>query len=754
VSSADAILLRCQCWEQFSQSAFHPIITLFQHHFRLDPQGTPGDNLASLERQLGTFGLEPEHMGLIAAFLSLPVKENLPFLQLSPDRQKERTREALVALLLRIAEQRPVFGVVEDIHWADPSTLELLDAVLARVGTSRMMLLLSLRTQGSARVWPARGPLHRMTLERLSAPLTAQLVREAAGVRLPEETVRLLVEKTDGIPLFVEEFSRMVGEGGVLASIPLTLNELLLARLDALPEQHKALAQVCAVVGRGFSEALMASLMRREPASLRHDLEELVAAGLLRREEEEEEGRGYQFRHALMQDAAYQSLLRGTRRQHHRRIAQSLEEFFPKVVETQPEVLAHHYTEAGVASAAIRYWMRAGVRASLHSANQEAVSHLRRALELLRTLPDSPERAGQELQLLIALGTPLFQVEGYRSPEVKRTYVRARELFRLVGDALPALELSYWGPFAYFFARAEFLLSHELAELLVDLGTRQRRQELLALGYRMLSTDLFTWGRMEEALEYQERAVACSDFPLEEHRRLALLHWVDPRAVALVHGAVIHSAMGREERAVECSREALELAGRIGHAHTRAYVLLYAAVASQLRGDVRGTLELAEECHALASEHWFRLWRVWSGLLRAWAIARLGRAEEGLAQMRAWLGHWRGSGLRAGMPHHLGLLAEIHLLRHSPAQALQAVHEGLRWVETVGERFYEAQLHRLGAEAHRALGDEARAREGLLRAVAVAREQGAEQYARQALELLAGLEPEPPTPPGEHPGSP
>ncbi|WP_158502178.1 protein kinase [Vitiosangium sp. GDMCC 1.1324] len=754
VRPSTCLILRCQCWSQFANSAFHPIIEMLQHLFRLDPEGAPRDNLRRLEEQLGAFHMNPEHMALIATFLSLPVKENLPFLQLSPDRQKERTLEALTALLLHLARERPVLGVVEDLHWADPSTLELLDHVLARVEDARVLLLLSARPSGFQHMWPELGRLHRMGLERLPARLTATLVQEAAGDRkLPEETVRLLVEKTDGIPLFVEEMTRMVVGGGALPSIPVTLHELLLARLDLLPPRLKALAQLCAVVGRGFSHALMTTLTRRSPSSLHKDLEELVATGLLQREPDAQGEPGYQFRHALIQDAAYQSLLRSTRRQHHRRIAQALEEQFPEVVETQPELLAHHYTEAGAYELAIRHWLRAGIRASLHSANLEAVSHLRQALKLLRSLPDASQRIAQELQLLIALGIPLSQVEGYRSPEVKRTYTRARELFLQVGDALPGLELPYWGPFAYYFARAEYRLSHELAEQLVDLGSRQRNQELLALGYRMMATDFFTWGRLHEALEYVERAVACSDFPvsMEEHRALAARQWVHPRAVALIHSSVIRTVLGQTELACRYSHEALELAGRIGHPNTRTYVLLYAALSCQLRRDAQGTLKLAEECHALAREHWLRLWSEWSALLRGWALAELGLPKEGLEQMLEGLGRWRVSGLRAGMPQHLGLLAQVHLRLGQPHEALLAVREGKKWMEAVGERYYAAGLQRIEGEALRAQGHEEEARASLLESVRIAREQGAGEYERQALLVL-----EHPVEPGLHahvPGS-
>ncbi|MCP3138081.1 protein kinase domain-containing protein [Pyxidicoccus xibeiensis] len=740
-----SIHLRCQCWSQFANSAFYPIIEMVQHLLHLDPEGLPPQNLRALEARLGTFGVSPERMALIAAFLSLPVKENLPPLQLSPERQKERTFEALADLLLRISRERPVLGVVEDLHWADPSTLALLGYLLEKLGHSRVLLVLSARP-GCKPSWWGEPGLHRLVLERLSAELTGTLVKEAAGEHaLSEEMVRQLVSKTDGVPLFAEELTYMMleraGPGGppslgTLRSIPVTLHELLLARLDMLPARQKALAQLCSVVGRSFSHVLLATLTQRSPTGLRRDVEALVAAGLLQEVDAAEPC--YQFRHALLQEAAYQSQLRGTRRQHHRRIAQALVEQFPDWVEAQPELLAHHYTEAGEFQPAVHYWAQAGIRASLRSANREAVSHLQQALKLLRALPDRDQRMGEELQLLIALGIPLSQEQGYRSHEVKQTYSRARELFHQVGESLPRLELSYWGPFAYYFARAEYAKSHELAEQLVDLGQRQNNRELLSLGYRMMGTDFFTWGRMKQGLEYVERALACSDFTLEEHRALALRHWTNPRAMALSYACVIHSVVGQEERARHFEREALELARSIRHPHTLAFVLTHTGVARMMRRDVPGTLKLAEETHALAREHWFRLWLVWSGLLLGWARSELGHPDEGLAVMRKWLGQWRLAGIRAGMPLNIALLSEVHLRLKQPVEALTAVREGLKWVAASRESYFESELYRLEGEALRALGRTQEAHDSFLQGVRIAYAQGAhgfEQHALRGLDL-------------------
>ncbi|WNG16713.1 protein kinase [Cystobacter fuscus] len=746
IPPSSCILLRCQCWSQYTQSAFHPIIEMMQGLLRLAPEGSPQDNRRVLDARLTQWGLDEEQRELLAAFLSLPSGGAAPRFPLSPEQRKERTREALTALLLHQSRTRPVLALVEDLHWADPSTRELLDMVLSRMEHARVLVVASTRDADGSGLHAERLSFHHLALNRLPAPLTARLVCEAAGTALPEETVHLLVEKTEGVPLFVEELTHQVAAGGSVPSLPLTLNGLLLARLDALPVRLKTLAQLCAVVGRGFTRTLMTSLTRREPSSLREDLGALVTAGLLQRSEDVEEGVAYQFRHALFQEAAYQSLPRGPRRHHHRRIAQALEEQFPKVVQTQPELLAHHYTEAGVPTRALVYWRSAAQRALQRSANQEAVNHLNQALTLLGTQPDTPQRTQQELQLLSLLGIPLTQVRGLRAPEVKRTYARVRELIPLVGDALPTLEVSYWGSFSYSYCRAEYREAYTLGEQLVEVGSRQRHQELLVLGYRMMANILFMWGRMREALDYAERAVACSDFSLEEHMRLAVRHWVDPTAVALAHGALIQSVAGNHDRALRWGRDARLLAERIGHPLTHAYVLLYSAVASQFQGDARRTLALAEACLELVREHRVRLlveWVMWVGMLRAWALSELQLPEAGLAQMRLGLGRWRLVGLHAAIPHFVGLLAQVHLRRRRPQEALRAVNEALRWVESTGERFFEAEVYRVGAQAWRELGDEARALEFLERAVHIAREQGAGLFEQRALLLLESHEARP-----------
>jgi tetratricopeptide (TPR) repeat protein len=609
-----------------------------------------------------------------------------------------------------------------------------------------VLLLLSARPEPRdvAPRWPG---LHVLSLERLSEKHTQVLVREMVqGRPLASEVVRQLVKRTEGVPLFAEELTRMMLErqaaGDPSATIPQSLHELLLARLDALPPRQKALAQLCSVMGRSFSSALLAALMPQSEATRRRELEGLVAAGILEREGPGAGPVDYRFRHALIQDAACQSLLRGTRREYHQRIAEVLEASFPEVAESHPEWLAHHWTEAGQPARALGWWARAGALASQRSAHPEAIEHLTRALTLLRALPDAGQRQGEELRLLVMLGIPLVQARGYQSPEAERTFARARVLFDAVGEELPRLELSYWWVFSFHLARGELPLAQELAERLVALGQRQHHRELLALGHWMVCMVAFSRGQGRAAREHAELALECSHFTLDEHRLLALRHWVDPRVAALASGSVILSWSGELERARTWSQDALALAGRIGHLHTSAFALYSVALGSHFWGDVASTLELSERCLALASEHDFRFWRGGSALLRSWALAGLGWAPQGLALMRQGIEQWRASGIRASLGHSFGMLAELHLLRRQPQQALVVVDEAL---DQLGEeRFYASALHRLRGESLRMLGREQEAVASFRCALAVAREQGAHTFERLARQRL---KPSPPPAP-------
>jgi len=734
-----------QCWAQFRTSAFHPITEMLQHLFVLPPDGEPALRLQTLEARLEALGLAPEHRQLIAAFLSLPVPEQSPHLRWPPQLQKERTFEALAALSQRLTEERPVLAIIEDLHWADPSTMELLGFLLARAGTQRLCVLLSARPPWMPS-WPERSGFQVLALERLPAELTEALVQAKVGGRgLSAERIAHLAAQTDGIPLFIEEIARMVlarsspGAPPVMGAeaIPITLHELLLARLDGLPRRQKALAQLCAVVGRGLDPALLSTLTGHSEATLLHEFSGLLASGLLQLRDEGGPTQ-YEFRHALLQEAAAQSLPRGVRRQHHQRIAEVLATRFPEAAKAQPERLAHHYTEARELASAVHWWALAGERASRRSANPEAIVHFTRALTLLLQLPESSERTQEELRLRIGLGLPMLQVHGYGAPEVERIYAPTPGLCREVGDALSRIELPYWSLFHYLYARARFDVLQELGELLVDVGGRQHSRELLVLGHRAIILAGFTVGDSSLALAHVAPALANSDFELEQHRVLAVRHWINPRVATFSFASILEALRCRPDRSARDRREALALAERIAHPNTSAFALVYAAVSSQMLHDPQGVLDYASASLALSQRHGLQLWLGWCAMLRSWARAELmGLVQEGLAAMTQGIALLEGAGVLTTPPFFLGLIAELHRgLGHSE-EGLAAAREGLRWAERSGEHSSDAELFREQAELSRQLGREEEASASFARALAVARQQRAPLFELRATVGLA-----------------
>ncbi|MCY1074703.1 protein kinase domain-containing protein [Archangium lansingense] len=731
-----ALRLRFQCWSSPGASALPPIAEGLRRPFQFSPGGSPQQHLEELEARLGAMDQPRENIQLLGLLLALPVPEGAPVYRLTPARRMEKTYEALRDLLLCVARQRPVLLAVEDLHWADSSWLELLGHVLERVEGARILVVLSARPEFQP-AWPSRPWLHQLTLERLPDGLATALVKEAAhGTPLPEQTVRALAEKTDGIPLFIEEMTRLVLEGGTVDSIPVTLHELLLARLDMLPSGRKTLAQAGAVVGREFSLALLATVTGREETDLRRELGGLVDAGLLLEEQEGSDEPDYQFRHALFQEAAYQSLPRDERRRRHQHIARVLEERFPAVVKARPEVLAHHHTEAGELALAIPYWCQAGVRDIQRLANPEALAHLTRAQELVGKLPEAERDAGEELTVFAARGLALVHVRGYNSPEAARTYARALELLRRMDEFPPQVELCIWSLSTYYSMRAEHHLCRELAERVVRLGERQKNQELLAMGYQMRAATFTDQGRFRLALESSELALACvrSDLARDWDAPLA----VHPAGLLAVAASIL-SISGRLEQARRYSREALEQLRRIDHPPTTALVLTNTALACQLRREVQQASRFSDETIAICSGRSHEGWLTWARVLQGWVLAELGQPREGLALIHQELARWRRSGIRSRLPNFLCVLAGAHLRLGQLREGLVAVDEALSEARETGEHNMEAELYRLRGELLHAGGQEREARDDFSRAITVAREQEALLFELRATVSLGRL---------------
>ena len=482
--------LTLRCSPYYTNSALYPVIAYLQQVLQFEWTDPPETKLAKLEQGLQTYRLPREEVvPLFSALLAVPLSaERYPARSVSPQQQRQQTQDTLVAWLLEEATRHPVLAVWEDLHWADPTTLELLELLVDQIPTAAMLHVLTFRPEFSP-PWPTRSYMTPITLNRLERPQVEALIAHLAdGKALPAEVVAHIVAKTDGVPLYVEELTKMLLASDLLRAeaehyvltgplstmaIPETLQDSLMARLDQLTTA-KEVAQLGAVLGREFAYDMLMAVSSQDEATVQDGLIRLVAAELLYQRGRPPRAR-YIFKHALIQDAAYASLLRSTRQQVHQQVAQLLETRFPEIVETQPELVAQHYTAAGCAEQAVPYWQRAGQQASDRSAYLEAVSHLTTGIELLKTLPETPCSVLQHaLTLHIALGAALQIAKGNAAPEVEHAYTQARALCQQVGET-PQLVPVLFGLWRFYVARSQLHTARELGDTLLRLAQRAAR---------------------------------------------------------------------------------------------------------------------------------------------------------------------------------------------------------------------------------------------------------------------------------------
>src|SRR3990170_4139523 len=666
LSGETHIRIESRCSPYYQNSALYPIIDHLQR-LLFRREDSHEEKLSKLEIILEQYGFSNEEtVPLFATLLSLPLSDRYPTLNLSPQRQKQKTLEALLVWLLKEAEKQPVLRIVEDLHWVDPSTLDYLSLLVAQVPTAPVFTLFTFRPD-FVPPWTRRAHLSHITLNRLTRKkieVMVEMITESKS--LPAEVVQQVVAKTDGIPLFVEELTKMVLESGLLnvlvlgrlppLSIPTSLQDSLMARLDRLGTV-KEVAQLGATLGREFTYEILQAVSPLDEKTLQAELGKLVEAELLYQRGLPPESR-YFFKHALIQDAAYQSLLKSKRQQYHRKIAQILEERFPETVETEPELLAHHYTEAGLRGEAIAYWHRAGERARQRSANVEAIGHLTKGLELLKTLPDTPERTQQELDLQTTLGPALVATKGYAAPEVEKAYTRARELCQNIGET-PQLFPVLWGLWNFYLGRAECKTARELAEHLLTLAQSVQDPALLLEAHDALGQTLYSLGEFAPARAHMEQGITLYD--PQRHGSLAFLYGEEDSGVAC-QGFVAMTLwiLGYPDQALGRIQTALTLAQKLSNSHSLAFALFFAAWLHQVRQAWQVAQEWAEAVITLSSEQGFMLWLAGGTILRGWALAEQGQEEEGIAQIRQGLAAWRATWQEWTRPYFLALLAETY----------------------------------------------------------------------------------------------
>jgi len=572
-----AWLTPCQCSPYHQNSALYPMIELLERvALRFDREESPQQKLRKLEGFVVQYGLTlAEAVPLFAALLSLPLDTDYAPLPVSPEQQKQKTLQALLTILLRIAAQQPVLFVMEDLHWVDPSTLELLSLLVDQGPTARILALFTFRPDFPP-PWMGRAHLTQVTVNRLPRRQAMEVIRQVArGKALPPEVVEQVVAKTDGVPLFVEELTKMVLESGLLQeqeecyeltgplpplAIPATLHDSLMARLDRLATV-KGLAQLGATLGREFPYTLLQAVSPWDEETLQRGLHQLVEAEFLYQRGLPPQAT-YLFKHALIQDAAYQSLLKSTRQQYHQRIAQVLEEYFPDTVETQPELLAHHYTQAGLTEQAVRYWQRAGQQASDRSAYLEAVSHLTTGIELHKSLPEAPEHTQQALSLHIALGAALQTAKGFGAPEVEDAYAQAYALCQQVGET-PQLVPVLYGLWRFYTGRSQFHTARELGETLLRLAQRAQDLALVVIAHYTLGMTWLCLGALPAARQHLEEGSARYT-PDQRHVPVFRMGH-DPGVACRGLAAMTLWCLGYPEQALARVHDALALAHELSH---------------------------------------------------------------------------------------------------------------------------------------------------------------------------------------------
>jgi class 3 adenylate cyclase/predicted ATPase len=697
----------CRSLSYYQNTALYPLTDLFQRTLQWQQDESPDEKLGKLEHTLSQYRLPLEEtVPLFAPLLSLPVPENrYPLLNLSPQRQRQKTLETIIAILLELAERQPVLFILEDLHWTDPSTLELLNLVIDQTPTASLLTVLTCRPTFQP-TWSHRSYLSEVTVNRLSHAQVEQIITGMTdGKTFPAAVLQQILTKTDGVPLFVEEITKALLESGQLKAvdghyelagslstftIPATLQDSLMARLDRLMT-GKVIAQLGAAIGRQFAYDLLHAVSQLDEATLQRELGRLVQAEIVYQRRLPPQST-YTFKHALIQDAAYESLLKSTRQHYHQRITQVLESQFPEIAEAQPELLAHHSTEAGLTEQAVRYWYKAGQSAIERSAHVEAIAHLRKGLALLQTLPETSERTQREVDVHIALGASLIATKGFAAPEVGQTYTYARQLCHHLDDVhhrFPVLR----GLWNYYVTRAELRTAHALGEELLTLAQQAQDSAMLLAAHRALGTTLLHLGAPASAHTHFAQGIAL--YNPQQHRTSAFRYGEDSGVICHSFAAWALWSLGYPEQGLTRSQEAVTLGQQIAHPFSLSFALSCAAQFHQHRREGRATQERAEATILLATEQGFPFWMAIGSSLRGWALAHQGQAQEGIAQIAQGLRAHRATGAEIARPYFLALLAEAHGVLGEPEAGLAVLTEALTLTETTGERFYESELYRL-----------------------------------------------------------
>jgi class 3 adenylate cyclase/predicted ATPase len=729
------------CSQLLQNTPFHPIVESVKR--RLEEQEPAAerrlDALAAWHRAVG---LDPvQSVPLVAPLLELPVPADYPPPPAAPDERRRRLIATLAAWVMGGARTQVILLHVGDIHWADPSTLDLLRVLAEQGAAVPLMLLITSRPEFRA-PWPHRSHHAVIALAPLDRAEVQQMVHEVAARHvLSPQTIDALVRRTGGVPLFVEEITRSLVEGdgqGAMQAIPSTLQALLTARLDRLGPA-KEVAQIGAVLGQEFSYPLIRAVAGQNEAQLTQNLELLAEADLIHVQGIPPEA-SYRFKHALMQDAAYEAMLKSRRRELHRAAARTLSEEFKDVADAQPELLAYHLTQAGAAEEAIGYWQRAGQQAIERSANVEAIAHFSNGLELLQQLPEGATRDQLELDLRVALGVPLIASRGYSAPEVEQTYTQARVLSERLGGS-PQFANILWGLWVRYLTGGPIGAALEMAEQYRAIAEQTQDSGHLLETCQVMGIALFYLGEFHKALPYLARGDAMYD--PDRHHALIYEHGGGDTGVAVrTHEALALWTLGYPDQARAKMQVALETAKSLArHPFSVAFGHYFHAWFHKLCREEEAVEQAIGVAIKICDEQGFPFWGLASTALRGSTLVERGQAAEGVAMMRPALASYLGIGGQLYSPELHGLLGVGLAQNGRLDEALQTAADALRMVAQSQDRWWQAELHRLNGELllRSPGGDAAAAEAAFQEAVDVARRQQAKSWELRAATSLARL---------------
>lgn len=700
--------IELQCSPYHTNTALYPVIQFLRQAAGLTGYDSPQIQRHKVEALTGKNSVDDQKtVSLLADLLSVHADARYPSPNVSPETRKEWTLEALVQQLQRLAGDCPTLFIVEDAHWLDPTTMDLLTRTIDRIQQMRVLLLITFRPNFKP-IWTEYGHVTFLTLSRLPRRHSIKLLASMTGGKaLPPEVEQVILSKTDGVPLYIEELMKNMLESGLLTeesdsfswrcslkdvAIPNSLQALLMERVDRLGPA-KEIVQVGAAIGREFAYELLRAIVTVSDSELMRALDLFTDSGLILQDGRIPLAR-YHFKHALVQDAAYNTLPKKSRRMLHARIAKTLEDKFAERVKTEPELLAHHSEQAGLSEAALTYWHRAALRDAGLSANREAISHFNSALAVLKDLPESRQRDALELELLIARGAPMVTVKGYASQEIERNYLRAREISHEDSNSEHHF-LAIWGLWVFHLVRGPLGQACELAENLLSLASRQQNPDLLIRAHESLGSTYSFLGRFDEAKTHL--LVAKSLYDPARHRSQVLPYTQDPGITARIILARTLWILGEVDQVEALAQEAIGMARELQHPFTLAFTLATVSWVYSILRDVEQTVSLTEEAIALSIKYSFEVPLAWATFFQGWAMAEMGK-EEGFERLMNGLSAMQAAKVSLNNTHTLALLAEVYLHKKRIDEGLAVLGEAQEIVRSQGERCWQAELLRLRGE--------------------------------------------------------